>query len=46
VSYGSLAVPEKAIPSPGVELELNPNKLVLTMEERSYSIWVRDDVEP
>jgi hypothetical protein len=31
---------------PGVELELNSNKLVLTMEERSDSIWVLDDVEP
>jgi hypothetical protein len=39
-------VPEKAIRyPPGVELELNPNKLVLTMKERSASIWVLDDVE-
>jgi hypothetical protein len=45
VSDGSLAVPEKGIRYPRVELELNPNKLALTMKERSASRWVLDDVE-
>jgi hypothetical protein len=46
VSRGSLGVREKAIRYPHrVELELNPNQLVLTMKERSGSIWMRDDVE-
>jgi hypothetical protein len=46
VSRGSLGVREKAIRYPHrVELELIPHLLVLTMNERSGSIWIRDDVE-
>jgi Tol biopolymer transport system component/DNA-binding winged helix-turn-helix (wHTH) protein len=39
--------PGRMVPNhiPGVELELNRDKLVLTMEERSGSVWVLDNVD-